>query len=68
MMILKGTRYLPVIPSPVGLIPLIGCTMTDEQERNIARSTALNDMPRLGLAPTEENLDTYFSMVREALS
>lgn len=62
-----GAVYCPVVLTPVGRVPLIGCTMTDEREREVARTCALRDMPRWGLEPVEENLAAYFAMVREAL-
>ena len=61
-------RYTNVIPSPMGAVPLVGATMTPEREREIARATALRNMPSFGLEPCEGNLARYYQLVGEALA
>lgn len=48
-------------------IPFIGCTMTDDREKEIARSSALRNMHKFGLEACEKNLPEYFRRVREVL-
>ena len=60
-------RYVATIPTPVGRVPLLGATMTDEREREVAVAAALRSMPRFGLEPTVDNLPAYYVKVREVL-
>ena len=60
-------QYFALIPTPVGPVPLLGATMTDEREREIAVAAALRSMPRFGLEPTVDNLPAYYAKVREVL-
>lgn len=48
-------------------IPFVGCTMTDEREKEITRTAALRNMHKFGLEPCEANLTEYFRRVREVL-
>lgn len=49
-------------------MPFIGCTMTDEREKEITRTAALRNMHKFGLEPCEANLPEYFRRAREALA
>lgn len=49
-------------------LPYIGSTMTDDREKEIARSSALRNMHKFGLEPCEANLPEYFRTVREVLA
>jgi hypothetical protein len=52
----------------VGPVPYIGCTMTDDREKEIARTAALRNMHKFGLEPCEANLPEYFRRAREAMA
>ena len=60
-------QYVALISTPIGRVPLLGVTMTDEREREITVADALRSMPRFGFEPSVENLPAYFAKVREVL-
>jgi hypothetical protein len=64
--IMDNMKYVPMLDTPVGRIPFLGFTMTDEREREIIVAQALRNMPKYGLEATADSLDEYFRRVQEA--
>lgn len=55
-------RYAVNVIFPVGPVPFLGCTMTDEREREITRAAALRNMHKFGLEPCDANLSAFASI------
>ena len=64
---LSMTRYIAMVQTPVGRVPMIGATMSPEREREVQREAALHSMVSFGLEPSEDNIPEYFRIIREVL-